>query len=89
MSHSFYPKFEEKIERGEFSFHPFLASWIRKKFQLDLDIPLSVKEFSCIEQNCPIFTTQVTIHLLNPIHIKFMREKEKINKIDLQTTLIC
>lgn len=87
MSHSHDSRFEEEIQGGEFSFHPFLATWIRTKFGLKENTRLSVRESSCTEPNCPIFETYLTIHLDPPVQIKFGRAKEKINKIDFQTSL--
>jgi hypothetical protein len=88
MSHSHSSRFQEKIQGGEFSFHPFLATWIRTKYGLKEDIILSAQEHSCEESNCPVFETYITIHLDPPLTLKFGREKEKVNKMDFSFSAI-
>lgn len=80
-------EFREVCEPGsEFSFHPWLASEIRKRLG-DVGASLRVQEYSCEDSSCPVNETWIEVydpdlrrHLKT---IRFSRKKNLINKLDV------
>ncbi|PJZ70927.1 hypothetical protein CH373_07040 [Leptospira perolatii] len=75
---------------SEFSFHPWLASALRQKFEMP-DSILRVREESCVDLSCPINETWVEIFPTSlsesVMTIRFSRKKEFISKIDFRLSV--
>lgn len=84
MKHNHRTILSEVSEGVEFSFHPFLASFIRQKFSLSVNDILTVYEKTCESSDCPIQETIVEfIKEEKKYKVRFPRKKELINKMDL------
>lgn len=86
MNHSHGEKFREEIEGGEFSFHPFLATWFRQAFELVETETVYALEISCDTNDCPIQETILFAKSKN-ITLKVGRKKNAISKMDFQLAL--
>ncbi|MCX7997384.1 MAG: hypothetical protein N3A69_00345 [Leptospiraceae bacterium] len=84
MEHNHRTIFSEVSEGEEFSFHPFLASFIRQKFSISVNDILVVYEKTCESSDCPIQETIVEfIKEEKKYKVRFPRKKEQISKMDL------
>ncbi len=76
----------EEIQKGEFSFHPFLATWFRNAFGLEQIETLVVYEISCDTKDCPIEETIVSTKEKN-LFLKIGRYRSKISKMDFHLAI--
>lgn len=83
MEHIHEAVFKEVVHDGEFSFHPYLASALRKKFSLSINDVLVVYEKTCQTSDCPLVETIVEFTKEKKYRVRFPRKKEHINKLDL------
>lgn len=83
MNHNHEIVFQEVLKEGEFSFHPFLASALRKKFLLNANDILVIHEKKCNNSDCPIVETIIEFTKDKKYKVRFFRRKEQINKADI------
>ncbi|TGK09090.1 hypothetical protein EHO60_12590 [Leptospira fletcheri] len=84
---SHHDEFTEVCGPGsEFSFHPWLASEIRKRIA-EHETSLQVREYSCEDSSCPVNETWIEVydrdlrrHLKT---IRISRKKNLISKLDV------
>jgi hypothetical protein len=86
MIHPHEENLVEEIQEGEFSFHPFLATWFRKAFGLNSKQILVVYEISCDTKDCPIEETLIKVKDEN-VFLKIGRYRKNISKMDFHLAI--